>query len=479
MIWGSIPLLLELRRMIRFPCRCGNPIEVPDGEAGGMVQCTKCGLLRDVPTLSDLPGLVGDGTYAMEPAVEETEAQRLEKLRRAFSRGTTDEYGFEIDLRPTAEDLAKVGTEAIPLAEQDERPPEVPKYDPVSGELIEPLKVKIDDRVAPHEIPMAKRAVVYATREQAGRGPGAGAAFLALFQPGNVAVMFFILLIHVLLAVTLLVASVIYVFFFVLAPFMIAVLGAILGHYANVIEEIGPEGRDELPRPLRHAELAADLWWPFVNFTGSLLMCYWPAFFVFGRLAGTPWAWPAMFFMAFAGTVFFPAVLLTLTTSGSSLNLRPDRIMGVIHHAGGRYVVAVLLFPLAAVTYAAGLLGAYAGFLFSFVTGYTRPLLAHPLMAYPLLVTGICLMHYFCWYLGLIYRKEHANFPWVFQRHTPRKLMERSMPGGVRPRPKPRVVAPVRTAEQEARLNELREQERLKMMGKKPVDTGEGEPLGF
>ena len=43
--------------MIRFPCRCGHQFEVSDDQAGGMIQCPKCHLLRDIPTLSDLPGL--------------------------------------------------------------------------------------------------------------------------------------------------------------------------------------------------------------------------------------------------------------------------------------------------------------------------------------------------------------------------------------------------------------------------------------
>jgi hypothetical protein len=48
--------------------------------------------------------------------------------------------------------------------------------------------------------------------------------------------------------------------------------------------------------------------------------------------------------------------------------------------------------------------------------------------AWPLLVGGIYLMHAFCWYLGLAYRKYHEKFPWVFQRHIPQDTTRRHHP---------------------------------------------------
>ena len=49
--------------MIRFRCRCEEQFEVPDELAGTSLQCLNCGLLVDVPTIDDLPGLEAGGTY--------------------------------------------------------------------------------------------------------------------------------------------------------------------------------------------------------------------------------------------------------------------------------------------------------------------------------------------------------------------------------------------------------------------------------
>jgi hypothetical protein len=36
---------------------------------------------------------------------------------------------------------------------------------------------------------------------------------------------------------------------------------------------------------------------------------------------------------------------------------------------------------------------------------------------FPCLVAGIYLMHLFAWYMGLVYRAHHEQFPWILQRH--------------------------------------------------------------
>jgi hypothetical protein len=40
------------------------------------------------------------------------------------------------------------------------------------------------------------------------------------------------------------------------------------------------------------------------------------------------------------------------------------------------------------------------------------------LVVVPALILGIFLMHWFCWYLGLMYRAHQEQFPWVLQRHV-------------------------------------------------------------
>ena len=51
----------------------------------------------------------------------------------------------------------------------------------------------------------------------------------------------------------------------------------ILGHYAHIVEEIGVDGREEMPRLLRDMSFYGDIWIPLVNVFGSLMLCYGPA----------------------------------------------------------------------------------------------------------------------------------------------------------------------------------------------------------
>ena len=67
--------------------------------------------------------------------------------------------------------------------------------------------------------------------------------------------------------------------------------------------------------------------------------------------------------------------------------------------------------------------------------------------SYLILAGGIYLMHAFSYYMGLLYRAEHDNFPWVLQRHIPTRLMERTRPqGGHLPMPRPSAGAAPRAA---------------------------------
>lgn len=428
--------------MIKFPCKCGQILEVTDDQAGLTVQCPKCGLLRDVPTLSDLEHLTDFGTYLVDPPVPETEQQRLEKLREAFSRDRLDDQGDEIDLRPTIEDVIRSGYIEKP---QDDSTPELPKYDPVTGELVEPIKIADDRPVQRDTIPMARRVVSYAAGRQQAVPQSSWRIFLQLFQPINMVVIIFVLIAHAVWEGILIICSM--PFFFIFLPVLFFITGMFLAHYAIVIEETGPEERDELPRPLRHLELGADLWWPFVHFAGAFLLSYWPALVILAELIADSVSkanggngyqpeffpqlmhWPVFFILLALGTVFFPAVLLTLTTSGSQLNLRPDRLIGVMIQCGMRYVWAVWMFPVIALIYMTGALGGHAVILRNAVAKPdAKTWLTTPAIVYPMLAIGVYLMHYFCWYLGLMYRDFHDRFPWVLQQHISTQFLERSTP---------------------------------------------------
>lgn len=414
--------------MISFPCKCGQPLEVPVDQAGLTVQCPKCGLLADVPTLSDLKHISQDGTYTIEPAAEQpTHEHRIEDLRRAFSHVRTDDEGDEIDLRPTMTDVKKAGFVEEP---QDDTIPLLPKYDPVTGELLEPIKLQApaQAQLSAKEIPMAHRVVSYAAPQQQSTHQSSTKIFLELCEPTNIIVMGMILIMHfVWEALAMIVSN---PFFFIFLIPLIALSAAFFAHYGIVIEEIGWEGRDELPRPLRHMEIGSDFWWPFIHFGGALLICFGAAFYELIKLRfvyPSPMAWPIFLLLCVPGCIFFPAIALTLTTSGSQWNLRPDRVIRVMIECGSRYVVAALIFPIAATIYFVGTAGGHAIVLFH---SLGHPGVEHwiekPAIVYPLLITGIYLMHYFCWYLGLMYRDFHDQFPWILQRHIPTRLLERT-----------------------------------------------------
>ncbi len=69
--------------MIKFPCKCGNVFNLTDDMAGGMLQCPRCGLLNDIPTLGELANLSEDGTV---------------KLAERSSKGSSGDLGQAVDL---------------------------------------------------------------------------------------------------------------------------------------------------------------------------------------------------------------------------------------------------------------------------------------------------------------------------------------------------------------------------------------------
>jgi hypothetical protein len=118
------------------------------------------------------------------------------------------------------------------------------------------------------------------------------------------------------------------------------------------------------------------------------------------------------------GFLFFPATLLTVTSAGSLLNLRPDRLAGVIRAAGGQYMISLFSWAMA--------LPLFAISLFSVLLIPAEIRESHlwiykfnkPVIAIPLLFATIILLHFASWQLGLIYRRFHGEFPWVLQKHV-------------------------------------------------------------
>src|SRR3954468_15732479 len=134
--------------MIKFPCTCGFEFEVPGEMAGNPLQCPRCMRLNDVPLLSDLNQLEGDGTIRLEPIPLEEDGKREAELRRAFMPKRHTEEGEEYDLRATFEDVVEAGAGEVPLGMKDELRPGAPKYARVSGEWIKPMTMRGDEAQA-------------------------------------------------------------------------------------------------------------------------------------------------------------------------------------------------------------------------------------------------------------------------------------------------------------------------------------------
>ncbi len=405
--------------MISFRCRCSHLFSVPEDQSGGSVQCPECGLLNDVPLLGELGSLEADGTIRLGEALTDPEPHRLKDLERTFTRQRVDEQGREIDLRTTMDQVKRAGSVTAV-----NRPARVaPRYDPETGELITPLEVNAE-RESQAAIPMAKPVLTYSTQ---GAQPAltAPAILLQMFMPANIVVILFIFGAFV-------VARLISIAFMVLLAFggpIVAAFGAIplwiilflvTAHYGNVIDETGRAGKDQLPRPLRDLSWHDDLWGMFAKVAAGVILCYWPVVSLTAFSPNRAWAeiWAGIALVI--GTFFLPGVWLTLISSGSVLNLRPDRLVRTIWRCGPGYLLlpAVLAVAVAAHAWAGMGWSVLPASLNSPIVGW---LLSHVRLVVPVLATvlliGIYLAHFFCWYLGTLYRRHGDDFPWVWQEY--------------------------------------------------------------
>ena len=326
--------------MIRFVCNCGHRLEVPEDQAGDSLQCPKCGLLVDVPTLSELQNFTEDGTYRMDAGGPvATDSDRMADLGIIYSATKLDEEGNEIDLRtlpagrkrPRPSDVHEDDDdqgelELKPAGGGKPAVTERPKYDPETGELIRPLDIRNDPGhpTDPSSIPMAKPAIQYAGVDISRRiSPLKIAA--ELFMPANIVVMCILLAAHLFNGILFVTTAGL----FFLIPVLLIYQGLLLSHYGNVIDETGRNEHDDLPRPLRNLEFYDDLWGPFVAMFGGFMIAFVVPLFVLINIAhrtGIP-EWMMWLLGGIIGTVLTPAVLLTTNTSGSTLNLRPDRVL--------------------------------------------------------------------------------------------------------------------------------------------------------
>ena len=413
--------------MIRFACRCKHAFAVEDDLAGGMIQCPVCGRLNDVPTLDDLPNLTADGTYDVEVDLPQDNPYRLAELNLIYAKSRRDAEGDEIDLRISMDQFdAPSGAAAaqdddpldvIPL--KDDEPaakPSPPRYDPETGELIRPLELKTDgegEHPHPSTIPIAKLAptLPYASR---GISPGRSRLTIELLMPANAIVLFVVFVLHIGYQIlALFPARILTVVGVPLWVLFIPLAMIYLAHYGNVIEDSGPAEYDDLQRPLRDFDLVDDIWWPLTRMLFVLFLCYGPSY-VLLRGAGGGSELAALAALAFAalGTLLYPAMALTVMTSGSLLNLRPDRLLGVMLASPLGYLVTVVLWVIAAPLTVLTIFG--SKWLRSIDPGLADAL-GHPLLFVPLIAVAIYTGHLFYAHLGRTWRSLHDRFPWVLQ----------------------------------------------------------------
>lgn len=394
--------------MLAFPCRCGHRFELPDNQAGGFIQCPDCGLLNDIPLLSEVDSLLDDGTYEIDAGPIRESPTRMQELQRAFGADRTDGDGQEIDLRePVRRDHAR---RVEPLDRV------APKYDPVTGELVRPIEIETTERFQRTE-PLPTSGIGQPLGYARGKAISHTSPFrilLEAFSPVNVVAMTFVLLAHFA-------ANIVgFAPFFGLVAFIILFCG-IIGHYGKIIEAMGPEENDEFPRMFGNVSFGDDIFRPFGQMLLALLLTYGMAILLTNLLSRlAPDLSTLIWFVLFWGaTLIFPATALTVMTSGSLHNLRPDRVIQVALLSGMPYLMATIFWVLGMAAYVWRWMSPMA---IPASVRQTAPWLDHIPdvgLRFGLLLGAIYCMHIFSWELGLAYRSNHHRFPWVLQRYIP------------------------------------------------------------
>ena len=304
-----------------------------------------------------------------------------------------------------------------PLAIKNEAPKRVLPIEPASDEPVDAVPIP-PPKLSYSVIPPATISL--------------GGVFVALFQPANLVVMGFILLMHLFVQITSAIVLMGFIFVFI-APLLL-VMG-LIGHYGNVIDEIGPSGRDELPAPLRDASFYDDLWRPFSQVLTALFLAFLPLWISVDIALPAGAQWIIELICLVAGILAAPALILTAVTSGTYLNLRPDRVAGVVAICSSRYILTCATFVGAGVLYWLGLNMIENATITLMRVRIISTGLSQTGIGYIVLAGAIYLTHAFCWQLGLIYRTYHERFPWILQRHVPVRMAQRtrSHPGQLPP----------------------------------------------
>jgi hypothetical protein len=461
--------------MIRFSCKCGAEFNFTDDLAGTMTQCPRCRLLVDVPTTEELVWMAPDGALAVDPRSEDAPpARTLAELYKAFARRKSDDDGHrshddfaaDVDDPPNVETHRperitprydpETGERIIPLALRDEtpqpviplasevgprQPPRLPTrqvhiavavpvtpihvlpvpVEPIPVEAIPVEAIPVEPLPAIPARPVPVRRLGYANADTGRPTTLSTLAVDLLVRPANLFVLFFVSWFYVLGFLFKLPLTGLALFLGfppILAQLINFPLWALVSHYGCVVEDIGPDAIDELPRPLRNFSVGDDLFAPGLRVSLAAAICYGPAFALGAATGlGTPLVVALTLSLAAVGSYLFPAVVLTLLTGSTVLNLAPARVVGVIRDCGGQYAGSALLAGAVLIGHVGFVLGpAVLPTLGRF--GFLRAG-DHVAVLVPALCLTMYLTHLFAWHLGLMYRAHHDVFPWLAQRHIP------------------------------------------------------------
>lgn len=407
--------------MIDFRCTCGFPFSVPAELAGDMMQCPQCHRLVDVPRFSELASLEEDGLYKVDDAPPPpADEQTIASIQRAFTRARFDDEGLPIDNRGVY-DVAPAPVPAQPIKAS------TPKYDPFTGELIEEIKVVEPSReVLPVARPLprpprSKRKLMdEPTRFELAALPA------LLLRPINLLVMVFVFLSCMLGQAMVFGAA----FNPAIGFFWFLLQAAIVAHFGNVVDETGPANRQELPVPLRSVDWGDDVFRPLGQTLLALLICFGPGTAMLITLKDAPpqIAIGAFLALALVGMLIFPAVWLTATTSGTIVNLRPDRVWSVVIAMNAEYILVLLTWTVGSICYVLGVAAITSIAVATAARASPLPVIIvlpgwlHWWSGYAILATGVYLLHLLGWQLGTLYRKHHARFTWAFQRFNKDEL---------------------------------------------------------
>jgi hypothetical protein len=392
--------------MIDFPCTCGNSFSLPDDQAGGSLQCPKCGLLVSVPTLDDLRNLDADGAYTLDFAPTEKDRRAEERIHPVGARRNQQPEPEEIPL------------EADPTAA-----PITPRYDPFTGELIRAITVEKHVQSVAAKTP-TRTQPISKLKDRGKVTPPPKNSWLVLLgemcMAHNVFVLLVMTVLNVLLGAGLFVVISIRATMFFFMPTVL--LMVCFGYFSLIVQETGPGEKEELPRPLREFELKSDIWEPFLHFALSVVPCLLPAAIIYMQAGDTPAGRWISAGLAVAGAFFFPAMFMSLSINGVVANLRPDRVLGVIFKAGWAYLPVPIAWSMGLACIVNGMAALYNSgvSLFDRVDPdlYMVPVwnVHSCLAAVGFIIAGLYLSYYACWQLAMIWRKHHREFPWVAQR---------------------------------------------------------------